>query len=166
MIKVIKLNQYILNREVECHSCDHLSWWRPQMETFSAILTLCVGNSPVTGEFPTQRPVTWSFDVFFDLRLHKRLSKQSLGWRFETPSRSLWRQCNDHLGFSWWLWKLWLNFHLIRVYMCMAYSACHEMYHGFVLNFSFVVSCRSFHVIQLSVFVGNVPYWHCQLSEK
>ena len=28
------------------------------------------------GEFPTQRPVTRSFDVFFDLRLNKRLSKQ------------------------------------------------------------------------------------------
>ena len=37
---------------------------------------LC-GNSPVTGEFPSQRPVTRSFDVFFDLRLNKRLSKQS-----------------------------------------------------------------------------------------
>ena len=40
------------------------------METFSALLALCVGNSPVTGEFPTQRPVTQSFDVFFDLRLN------------------------------------------------------------------------------------------------
>ena len=45
-------------------------------EIFSALLALCVGNSPVTGEFPTQRPVTQSFDVFSDLRLNKRLSKQ------------------------------------------------------------------------------------------
>ena len=37
------------------------------METFSTLLALCEGNSPVTGEFPSQRPVTWSFDVFFDL---------------------------------------------------------------------------------------------------
>ena len=45
------------------------------METFSALLALCVGNSPVTGEFPTQRPVTRSFDVdvFFDLHPNKRL---------------------------------------------------------------------------------------------
>ena len=42
------------------------------METFSALLALSVGNSPVTGEFPSQRPVTRSFDVFFDLRLTKR----------------------------------------------------------------------------------------------
>ena len=64
------------------------------METFSALLALCAGNSPVTGEFPAQRPVTRSFDVFFDLRFNKRLSKQSWGWWFETPSRSLWRHCN------------------------------------------------------------------------
>ena len=48
-----------------------------------------------SGEFPTQRPVTRSFDVFFDLRLNKRLNKQSWGWWFETPSCSLWRHCND-----------------------------------------------------------------------
>ena len=55
------------------------------METFSALLAICAGNSPVTGEFHAQRPATRSFDVFFDLRLNKRLSKQSWGWRFETP---------------------------------------------------------------------------------
>ena len=50
------------------------------METFSALLAICAGNSPVTGEFPTQSPVTRSFDVFFDLRPNERLSKQSWGW--------------------------------------------------------------------------------------
>ena len=45
------------------------------METFSALLALCAGNSPVTGEFPAQRPGTQSLDVFFDLHLNKRLSK-------------------------------------------------------------------------------------------
>ena len=70
------------------------SWWRHQMETFSASLAFCAGNSPITGEFPAQRPVTRSFGVFFDLRLNKRLSKQSRGWWFETQSRSLWRHCN------------------------------------------------------------------------
>ena len=64
------------------------------METFSALLALCAGNSQVTGEFPTQKPQTRSFDVFFDLRLNKRWSKQSWGWWFETPSRSLWHYCN------------------------------------------------------------------------
>ena len=65
------------------------------MEIFSALLALCSGNSPVTGEFPSQRPVTRSFDGFFELRLNKPLSKQSSGWWFETPSGSLWRHCND-----------------------------------------------------------------------
>ena len=49
-------------------------------ETFSASLVLCAGNSPVTGEFPAQRPMTRSFGVFFDLRPNKRFSKQSRGW--------------------------------------------------------------------------------------
>ena len=44
------------------------------METFSSLLALCAGNSPVTGEFPSQMPVARSFDVFFNLRLDTRLS--------------------------------------------------------------------------------------------
>ena len=51
----------------------------------SALLAICAGNSPVPGEFPAQRPVTRSFDVYFDLRLNKRLGKQSWSWWFETP---------------------------------------------------------------------------------
>ena len=66
------------------------------LRTFSALLAICAGNSLVTGEFPAQRPVTRSFDVLFDLRLNKRLSKQSWGWRLETPSCPLWRYSNDH----------------------------------------------------------------------
>ena len=60
---------------------------------FSVTGLLC-GNSSVTGEFPSQRPVTRRFDDFFDLRLNEQLSKQSIRWWFETPSRSLWRHCN------------------------------------------------------------------------
>ena len=68
---------------------NDISWRRHQMETFSALPAICAG----TGEFPTQRPVTRSFDIFFDMRLNNRLSKQSWGWWFETPWRSLWRHC-------------------------------------------------------------------------
>ena len=82
-----------------------VSQWHHQMETFSALLALCAGNSPVTGEFPAQRPLTRSFDVFFDPRLNKRLSKQSSGWWFETPSRPLWRHCDV-------LWFVTDQFHL------------------------------------------------------
>ena len=73
-----------------------ITLWRHQMESFSALLALCAGNSPVTGEFPVQKPVTRSFDVFFDLRLNEQLSKQSWGWWFETPSRPLWCHCYDN----------------------------------------------------------------------
>ena len=59
------------------------------------VLALSAGNSPVNGEFPAQRPVTWSFDVFFDICPNKQLSKQSWGWWFEMPSHSLWLHCND-----------------------------------------------------------------------
>ena len=96
-----------------CYSLN--SWWimircswrlgaemaRPQLpmmtssngNIFRVTGPLC-GEFTGPGEFPTQRPVTRSFDVFFDLRLNKRLSKQPWGWWFETPSWSLWRQCN------------------------------------------------------------------------
>ena len=80
------------------------------METFSALLAICAGNSPVTGEFPPQRPVTRNFDVFFDLRLNKRLSKHWWGWWFETPSCSLWRHCNEHT---------WLNLAHLIVFIVM-----------------------------------------------
>ena len=73
-----------------------ITWWRHQMKTFSASLAICAGNSPVTGEFPAQRPVIRSFDVFFDLRPNEQLSKQSWVWWFETPSRPLWRHCTSH----------------------------------------------------------------------
>ena len=71
------------------------TWWRRQMKSFSALLAICAGNSPVTGEFPAQRSVTRSSDVFFDLLLNKRVSKQWWGWWFETPSRRpLLRHCD------------------------------------------------------------------------
>ena len=75
----------------------HNTWWCHQMETFSASLAIYAGNSPVPGEFPAERPVTRRFDVFFYLRLIKRLSKQWWGWWFEMPSYPLWRHCNEHL---------------------------------------------------------------------
>ena len=68
------------------------------METFSALLAICAGISPVSDEFPAQRPVTRSFDVFFDLCPNKRLSKQSRGWWFETPPGPLWRHGNELEG--------------------------------------------------------------------
>ena len=70
------------------------TWWRHQMETFSALLAICEGSPRW---IPPQRPVTRSCDVFVDLRLNKRLSKHWWGWWFETLSHPLWRHsfiCN------------------------------------------------------------------------
>ena len=69
---------------------NYITWWRHQMETFSVLLAIC----EFAAEFAAQRPVTRSFDVFFDLRLNKPSSKQWWGWWFETLSRPLWSHCN------------------------------------------------------------------------
>ena len=82
----------------EHHGCQVItvqwSWWRHQMETFSALLALCEGNPPVT----FTNGVTRSFYVFFNLCLSKRLNKESRRRWFETPSRSLWRHCNGSVS--------------------------------------------------------------------
>ena len=91
--RVIALVQ--INQPWKMWAWIHTTWWRHQMETFSVLLAICAGNSPVPGEFPTQRPVALNFDVYFDLHPNKRLSKQSWCWWFETPSRPLWRHRND-----------------------------------------------------------------------
>ena len=115
-------------------------WWCHRMETFSTLLALCAGNSPVTGEFPAQRPVTSSFDAFFDLCLNKRLNKQSWGWWFETPSCSLWRHCNarglwvnvyvvmwpncsynGHILTMWMRWEIWFFFFRFILYIHFGY---------------------------------------------
>ena len=57
-----------------------------------------IHRSPVNS--PAQRPVTRSFDVFFDLRTNKRLSKQWWDWWFETPSCPLGRHCSERLAFN------------------------------------------------------------------
>ena len=76
------------------------AWWRREMKTFSALLVLCVGNSPVTaGEFPSQRPVTRSFDILFDLRLNKRLSKRPRRrWLWRHYNVTLTSQSDDNVG--------------------------------------------------------------------
>ena len=73
---------------------------------------LC-GEFTGTGEFPAQRPVTRSFDVFFDLHLNKQLSKQPWVWWFDTPSWSLWRQCN---AMNTWVMTIW-----IRIWICYCF---------------------------------------------
>ena len=102
-----------LFKETE-NMCSH-SLWRHQMETFSALMAICLGNSPVTGEFPAQRPVTRSFDFFY-VRLNKRLRKQSWGWWFETPSRPLWRHYKVPCESSSLKWSIYMKYHRKCIY--------------------------------------------------
>ena len=83
-----------------------------------------------TGEFPAQRPVTRSFDIFFDLRPNNRLSEQSRGWGFETPSWPFWRHCNRKhayrhgpLGITWQVIALCVGVKLHCGSWCIDYHA-------------------------------------------
>ena len=73
------------------HTGDQwLAWRHHELETISILLALCEGNLPVTGGFPSQRVIMWSFDVLFDVSLNKLLNKQSsCRW-----SEMLWCSCD------------------------------------------------------------------------
>ena len=73
-----------------------LTWWRHQMETFSALLAICGGihRSPVNSPHKGQWRGALTFPLIW---LNRQLSKQSWGWWFETPSCSLWRHCNEKM---------------------------------------------------------------------
>ena len=104
-IKLIFL-QRPKKRAAELHTCKMISYvFQKQRNDDTLNNEIYVGTRHETetffpcycslwGEFTSQRQVTQSFNIFFDLRLNKRLSKQSERWWFETPSRSLWRHCN------------------------------------------------------------------------
>ena len=105
-IPLVSLRKYIWKCELsavmsqpKCVHDDVIKWKHfPRYWPFLWGIQRSPVNSSVTGEFPAQRPVKRSLDVFFDLRLmNGRLSKQSLGCRFGKPSRSLWRHCNIRL---------------------------------------------------------------------
>ena len=92
----------LLSRSIEkshLYAKTSMALWRHQIETFSMLLAFCAGNSPMTGVFSAQRPVTQSIDVFFYRRLNKRLSEQSWGAWFEMPSLSFRRHSNEYLRF-------------------------------------------------------------------
>ena len=68
-------------------------WWCCDMEMISALLALCEGNPPVTGGFPSQRAVMWSFDVFFDVRLSKLLMNSWAAGDLRCHMTLMWHYC-------------------------------------------------------------------------
>ena len=103
----------------------------------SALVALCAGNSPVTGELPSQRPVTQGFDVFFDVCLNIRLSKQSWGWWFETPSPSLWSHCNTTTN------------------SCLYFMGCTALWQGSRMDELFTRQWET------TSFLSKCSYWTC-----
>ena len=104
-IKIESLSFKKKHLKMSSENDHHSMWWlfiisalwcRHEMETFFTLLAYLWAEppSPATGGFHSQRPVTQSFDIFFDQRLNKRLSKQSVFRWFEMALRSLWRHCN------------------------------------------------------------------------
>ena len=122
-----------------------------QMETFSLLLALCVGNSPVTCEPPSQMPVTQSFDVFFDLHLNRWLSKQSRRWWFEMASHSQWLHCNDVLLFVTQLMTFCRNWVNIMHVNILAYRGCHYNHKCAIFQNIIVIDILAFPVSLTSV---------------
>ena len=129
-----------------------ISWWRHQMETFSALLAICAGNSPVTGEFPTQRPVTRSFDVYFDLRPNERLGKQSWGWWFETLSSPLWRHRN--------VWSLLLS-NAYQLFPSNVWVLQHHSVHPLNISTIIVLCIWGWSTNEISVVKKNSRHTSC-----
>ena len=135
---------------------------------------LC-GEFTAPGEFPAQRPVMRSFDVFSDLRLNKRLSKQPWGWWFETPSWSLWRQCNGETVLLCNNVSHWLGPSLestLSCYIRPCYKWYHKLKHNMMYDtFGFLHLCnfliiriflafRYFHMIQISRVISPRTWPH------
>ena len=116
------------------------TWWRHQMETFSALLALYAGNSPIHGEFPAQRPVMRSFDVFLDLRLNKRLSKQSWGWWFEKVSCPWRRHSNAMVQYLFTATRYWI------IQIC---------YSWYLTSYHYNIFCNSL-FMSITVLFGNI----------
>ena len=125
------------------------------METFSALLAFCAGNSPVPVNSLHKRPVTRSFDVFFDLCLSKQLSRQSRRWWFEMPSCPLWRHCNV----TWWLG--WVG---LWGFLWWAPSAKRKDHHGVSSGWSSTwfhsnTGLSSTQYEQIPIIFGVWPFW-------
>ena len=127
---------------------------------------LC-GEFTGLGEFPAQRPVMPSFHVFFDLRLNKGLSKQTWGWWFETPSWSLWPQCNV-------IWNQrmkyitrmnqyqWITYYMTSVHIISNYNAIFKKYQDALLHITFKAwNDTQYYNNHIIILLNNRYMWNC-----
>ena len=128
---------------------------------------MCAGKSPVPGELPAQRPVTQSFDVFFDLRLNKRLVKQSWGWWFETLSHPLWRLCildiyvcclRRHRSWYLILMACLFNKQHIHIPLILGWWSYWKIYHyrGTSQNIRAIYDCDPIMIVKMNLVSRNV----------
>ena len=131
---------------------------------------LLCGEFTSLGEFPTQRPVTRGFGVFFDLRLNKQLSKQSWGWWFETPTRSLWRHRNDFVHIyntsQWLCTRFMFCWALVLVDFKIYPSGllhCHRSPHMIVSLMKNILSnfCKGFSIFRVNFKNNNIRAGGC-----
>ena len=117
---------------------------------------LCGEFTGNPGELPTQRPVTRSFDVFFDLRLNKRLSKQSWGWWFETLSRPLWRRCNVLFTTVEVIVVVWFMLYSANENFCIGYSELTGvMQSSIMIWFLLLVISLLFYICECFRYISN-----------
>ena len=119
-------------------------------------MTLCAGNSSGHGEFPAQRPVTRSFDVFIDLRLDKQLSKQSGGWWFETLSCPLWRHRNDVIQVNTYRFIIICDGNEICFWYCNSLRMTDYLLFLCLLSFS---SCPKIHFVIKTIDENPLQIW-------
>ena len=82
IFQVIQGHLLPLTHAVPSSTCGFPGWCHDK-EMLSTLLTLCGRNPPVTGGFPSQRPVMWRFSVFFVVILNKLCNKLLSCWWFE-----------------------------------------------------------------------------------
>ena len=138
-------------------------WWLHQIETFSALLSICAGNSPVPGEIPAKRSVTRSFDFFFWSAPDIWLSKQSWGCWFETPSRPVWWHRN---GYSNPLNHAQLNnfdniWGLIKLYFIS--SPILFLKSIWYIHGTYYLICSKQHIVYNFKVIGSIPWLYCYL---
>ena len=141
-------------KKLELYEHDVVIKWKP----FPRYWLLC-GKFTGPDEFPAQRPVTRSFDVFFDLHPNKRLNKQPWGWWFETPWWSLWRHvmkriCN---------WPYWVNRYVYLIgnvigNALLLSGACMRQFNEWVVKMSHESHCHMFKIADwyLPFFWGRI----------
>ena len=149
-LALVRLHSIIVKR------ADFCAWWRHQMETFSALLALYAGISPVTGELPSQSQWRGALMFSFICAWTNGWPKKSRCRLFETPSRPLWRHCNG------WCALFWCLMSLLLLLWCLYRWAFNSFW---TTNLTFLKMDRYFqyfchvYLVDFHTSVKQIPSW-------